>query len=323
MSGPGLVEVLRGELVESVHRVHVVVADGGGNVVRASGDDAHATFLRSALKPFQALPLVTSGAAERYGVTDAELAVACGSHSGEPEHAEAVASMLKKAGLDVGALRCGVHEPRAPRSVHGPLAHNCSGNHAGMLLLQVHLGGEPGRYLEGPSPAQRAIRGAVEEVSGASGHAWAIDGCGAPAVAMPLRVAARMYGRLALPQGVPRATEEGLFRIQRAMTRYPEMVGGTGSFDSDLMGASEDRLVSKAGAEGVQCVGDLSTGMGLALKVEDGAKRAAPPMTVEALRQLAWLDGRAFEVLGEWWRPAVLDASGRRVGEARPVLDLA
>lgn len=317
----GIVEVRRGGEVESRHRVHGAVVDGAGNVVHAMGDPDLVTFLRSAAKPFQALPLVMSGAAERFAVTDAELAVACGSHVGEPMHVTAVARMLSAADLTPDALRCGTHPPRSKASQATPLHHNCSGNHAAMLLLQVHLGGDPARYLDADAPAQRAIVDALTEVAGEAPR-LAVDGCGAPAFALPLRATARAFARLALPQGVGKATAEGLARIRRAMTTHPRLVGGEGSFDSDLMDASEDRLVSKAGAEGVQAVGDLSSGLGLALKVEDGSGRAVAPATVEALRQLAWLEGRAFEVLGDWWRPPVVNFQGRVVGELTPVLKL-
>ena len=320
---PGLVDVLRGGVVESRHRIHLAVVDGRGNLVHALGDPDLVTFLRSAAKPFQAVPLVASGAADRFGLTEAELALACGSHLGEAAHARTAAGMLAKAGLDESALQCGAHPPRSREASATPLCHNCSGKHAGFLLLQKHLGGEPASYLEPASPAQAAVRAAVEEVAGARGAAWATDGCGAPIAALPVRAAARMFARLAMPQGVSKETADALSRLRGAMTRHPGMVGGAGSFDSDLMDAGEDRLVSKTGAEGVQGVGDLASGLGLALKVEDGEKRAVPPATVEALRQLAWLEGRAFEVLGDWWRPRVTNWRGRAVGEVRPVLRLA
>lgn len=319
---PGIVEVLRGGVVESRHRVHVVVADGAGNVVRSAGDPEFVTFLRSSAKPFQALALVTSGAADRWGLTEADLALACGSHMGERLHAEGARGMLAKAGLEEAALQCGAHPGRSAEALVTPLCHNCSGKHAGFLLLQKHLGGDPAAYIDPASPAQRAVRACIEEVAGTTNLSWGTDGCGAPIVAMPLRVGATMFARLAMPQGVSKTTADALQRVARAMARHPGMVGGRGSFDTDLMDASEDRLLSKTGAEGYQGVADLTTGMGLALKVEDGEKRAVAPMTVEALRQLAWLEGRAFEVLGDWWRPAVTNWRGRAVGEVRPVLAL-
>lgn len=318
---PAIVELVRGGVVESRHRVHVVVADARGNVLHAAGDPSLVAFLRSAAKPFQAIPLVASGAADRFSLTPAELALAAGSHVGEPAHARAAEGMLAKGGLDASALRCGTHAPRSAHALVTPIHHNCSGKHAGMLLLQKHLGGDVARYLEPDSPAQARILDAVREVAGGEPK-LAIDGCGAPIFALPLAAIARMAARLAMPQGVPKETADALTRVARAVSQHPEMVGGAGSFDTDLIGASEDRLISKAGAEGVEIVADLATGVGLALKVEDGEKRAVAPMTVEALRQLAWLEGRAFEVLGDWWRPPVKNYQGRVVGEVKPVLAL-
>ena len=331
-AAPVAVEVYRGDVVESVHRVHVAVVDGQGNLVASAGDPDLVTYTRSAAKPFQALPLVTSGAADRHGLTERELAVCCGSHSGEPMHVEAVESIFAKAGLPADLLRCGVH-PIRNKAARAALAgakptmrnHNCSGKHAGMVLLQKHLGGDPARYLDPAGPAQRAIRAALAEVAGVppEGIPVATDGCSAPNFALPLRVAARAFARLAMPTGdLAKETAEGLRRLAAAMTRHPDMVAGTGEFDTDLMDASEDRLVTKVGAEAVQGVGDLATGMGLFLKVEDGSHRATAPATVESLRQLGWLETRAFEVLGEWWMPRLVNHQAIPVGRVKPVLVL-
>lgn len=319
---PG-VEVRRGDVVESAHRVHVAVTDARGDVVRSVGDASLVSFLRSSAKPLQAVPLVAGGAADRHGLTAAELAVVCASHAGEPRHVDAVRRVLARVGLDDASLRCGSHAPRSPDARATPIHHNCSGNHAGLILLQHHLGGDVADYWRPDAAAQRAVVAAVAEIAGEAPRVG-VDGCGIPAFALPLRAAARAFARLALPQGVSKETADALARIRDAMTSHPEMVGGAGSFDTALMNASEDRLVSKSGAEGYQCVGDLATGMGLALKVEDGdpIKRAVPAATIEILRQLGWLEPRAFEVLGDWWRPPVTNFRGDVVGEVRPVLEL-
>lgn len=326
------VELTRGGTVESVHRVHVAVVDGAGNLVAHAGDADVVTFLRSAAKPFQAVPLVASGAADAFGLTDRELALCCGSHAGEPMHVDVVGSILRKGGLDASLLQCGTHPPfnkPARQSLGGqkptPAHHNCSGKHAGMMLVQKHVGADPAKYLDPREPVQRMILDTVAECAGvpASSIRVGTDGCSVPNFALPLAAGARLFARLALPQGVAPATAKALERLRGAMVAHPDMVGGSAErFDTDLMGASEDRLVSKAGAEGVQGVGDLASGMGFLLKVEDGASRAVAPATVEALRQLAWLEGRAFEVLGDWWRPTLTNWSGRVVGETRPVLRL-
>lgn len=323
------VEVIRGDTVESVHRIHLAVVDGAGNLVHELGDASYVTYLRSAAKPFQALPVVTSGAADAFGLTDAELALACGSHSGEPRHVALASGMLAKAGVGPEILQCGTHAPRsklAKDALAGgratPLHHNCSGKHAGMILLQRHLGADPADYWKPGAACQTLALDALREVSACNDIKLGTDGCSVPNVAMPMRNAALLFARLAMPQGVPSATAKGLERLRDAMARHPEIVGGGESFDTDLMGASEDRLVSKIGAEACEGVADLRTGMGLFVKVEDGATRALAPAVVEALRQLAWLEGRAFEVLGEWWMPGVRNWAGRDVGRVKPVLRL-
>jgi L-asparaginase II len=298
--------------------------DVQGNLVQHVGDPDFVTFLRSAAKPFQALPLVESGAADAFGLTQEELALCCGSHGGEPRHVRVVEGIFAKAGVSADLLRCGTHPLWSKAAKEGlaggkptPKNHNCSGKHAGMMALQKHLGADPADYLDPKSPAQQAILAAVARTAGLdlSEVRTGTDGCSVPNFAVPLRAGARMFARLAAGEGK-------LARLRDVMMAHPENVGGSERFDTDLMGAADERLVTKAGAEGVQGVGDTATGMGLLLKVEDGASRAVAPATVEALRQLAWLEGRAFEVLGDWWRPAITNWSGRLVGETRPVLRL-
>src|SRR5581483_1598448 len=283
------VEVTRGSTVESVHRVHVAVVDGAGGLVAHAGDPSLLTFLRSAAKPFQAVPLVASGAADAFGLTEEELALCCGSHAGEPMHVALAESMLRKGGLSADLLQCGTHPPfnKPGRAALAgakptPLHHNCSGKHAGMMLTQKHLGADPARYFEPDALVQRRILDAIAACAGvpASDVRVGTDGCSVPNFALPLAAGARLFARLAMPQGVAPEIATALARLQRAMTRHPHLVGGSAErFDTDLMGASEDRLVSKAGAEGVQGVGDLASGMGLLLKVEDGASRAVGPAT--------------------------------------------
>lgn len=318
----GRVVALRAGVVESAHRVHVAVVDGAGNVVASLGDPNLLTFPRSALKPFQVLALVTSGAADRFDLTPEEIALACGSHWGEPMHLRVAASMLKKGGFEETALQCGAHEAWGPESTSSLLGHNCSGKHAGFLLLAKHLGEDPSRYLDPSSRTQQAVRAGVAAACGIPDLTWGTDGCSAPTAAMPLRAAARMFARLALPQGVPAETAAALRRIAEAMRVHPEMVGGPRDLDTAVMGAAEDRVVTKMGAEAFEGVADLTTGMGLALKVEDGAERALGPAVVDTLRQLGWLEGRAFEVLGDWWRPAIRNHAGRVVGEIVPRFEL-
>ncbi len=318
---PFHVRVTRNDVPESEHRIHVVVADPAGNVRHLGGDPDRVVFPRSAMKPFQALAVLTSGAADAFGFSDEELAVVTGSHNGEDAHVAAVRSILLKVDLPESALRCGTHAPfhaataarlgEAFTSIH----HNCSGKHAGMLALAKHLGQDPATYLNPEGLTQRAIREAIAGVAEmpATSIIVATDGCSAPAHAIPLAKAAMLYARLARPEAAPESYRNALSRIAGAMRKHPWFVAGSERFDTDLMDSAE-LLIAKRGAEGVEGVADLASGLGMLIKVEDGADRATAPATVEACRQMSWLDIRSFETLGDHWRPVLLNAAGKVVG---------
>ncbi|HEX8190188.1 MAG TPA: asparaginase [Pyrinomonadaceae bacterium] len=341
-AGEPLVLVTRGSFVESVHRGHVVAVDGRGRTVAVLGSAGAVTFIRSAAKPFQAMPLVASGAAERFGLDDRELAVACGSHDATPAHTEAVVSMLGKAGLSASDLNCGPHEPyskeaaealRARGERPSPVHNNCSGNHAGMLALAAHLGADVANYHRAESPAQRAVFRAVSQFSGLAVEeiGYAVDNCAAPTFALSVGVMARMFARLVTPgppaPGAARAVVGAHVarRIVGAMTSHPEMVEGEGELDTELMRAAPGRLVSKVGAEGIYAAGVLPCdrwpdGLGLACKIEGGDKgdRARPRVAVEALRQLGVLGDAELESLSGFARQTLKNHRGEEVGEARP-----
>ena len=331
-----LVEVWRGSIVESRHRGHFAAVDGAGRLVASLGEPETVTYLRSSAKPFQAVPLLTSGAAERFGLTADELAVACGSHSGEDLHAETVARMLVKIGLDEGFLKCGVHEPfdrataerlRASGEGPSPLRNNCSGKHAGMLALSRQLGAPPEAYDDPAGPVQQSILSAVSQFSGlrAGEMAVATDGCGVPVFGLPVRTMAHMFARLvAPPADFERATRGACARLVAAMTRYPELVGGTAErFDTEVMRAGAGRLVSKIGAEGVYTAGVLPCerwpkGLGLAFKIEDGEdRRARSTIAIEALRQLDVLDEDAYKTLSPYASFPVHNHRGEIIGKIR------
>ena len=331
-----LVEVRRGSLTESRHRGHIVAVDPEGKVRARRGEPETVTFLRSSAKPHQAIPLVASGAADRFGFTEPELAIACGSHSGEPLHTETVARMLAKIGLDVSALKCGAHEPfnakaaqalRAGGAQPTALHNNCSGKHAGMLALALHLGAPVETYDQPDNPVQLAIVRAVAQFSGVPVEeiALGIDGCGAPVFGVTVQAMAWMYARLVNP---PAAFEEetraAVRRIVAAMLAHPELVGGTTErFDTELMRAARGRVVSKVGAEGVYTAGILPTerwpqGLGLAFKIEDGENmRARPTVVIESLRQLGALDEMALAALAPYASFPIRNHRGETVGEVR------
>jgi L-asparaginase II len=314
-----LAAVRRGALVESVHRGRLAVCDPEGNVLEAVGDPEAYIYARSSAKPFQALPLVLSGAAEAFGLTDEELAVACASHNAEEPHLAAVRSILEKAGLTEDDLQSGAHlplyEPEAdklirsgedPRPIHG----NCSGKHAGMLAVCVHEGYEIATYRDPGHPLQRRILGLIAEVCGLREDEVlkAGDNCGVPAFALPLRSFATGLARVATRNALPDELALAALRIGDAMREHPFMVAGTGRFDTDLMRSTD--LLVKGGAEAVLAVGSRD-GWGMVLKISDGALRGVRPVA------LAALGGMGIEV-----PEAVSDIRGlhgEKVGEIWPL----
>ena len=336
-----LVEVRRGGITESRHRGHVVAVEPDGNMVAQLGAFETVTFLRSSAKPFQALPLVVSGAADRFGFTEREVALVCASHNGEPIHTELAASMLKKIGLGPEALKCGVHEPysveaaqqlrdrgEAPNALH----NNCSGKHAGMLALALHLNAPIETYNQAEHPVQIAIGKAIAQFSGVpiEDLAVGIDGCAVPVFGMSVRAMALAYARLvAPPASFDQATREACARIVRVMSTYPELIGGTSDrLDTEIMRAAPGLLVSKVGAEGVYTAGILPGekwphGLGLALKIEDGDdRRARPTVVIEALRQLGVLRDESLEAVARYDFFPVLNRPGEVVGEVRAHFEL-
>lgn len=336
-----LVEVTRGPVVESVHRGHFVAVDGDGRVVASLGAPGVVTYVRSAAKPIQALPLITTGGADRFGVEPHELAVACGSHNGEEIHTRAAASLLSKAGLDPSHLKCGAHEPygkgaaealRAQGRKPTPLHNNCSGNHAGLLALAVHLGSPPESYDQPGGRAQREVFAAIARFSGvAAGELrFATDGCGIPAFALPLRAIALMHARLAAPpRDFDDAERAACGRVVSAMLAHPELVEGDGELDTEVMRAGGGRLVSKVGAEGIYAAAVLPSGrwpagLGLACKIEDGDRgdRARPRAAVELLRQLGLLPAELPGVLAQLADPFIRNHRGDHVGRYTPAFRL-
>lgn len=337
-----LVEVWRGSIVESRHRGHLIAVDGNGNIVAALGSPDNVTYIRSSGKPFQAIPLITSGAADHFAFTVQEIAIACGSHSGEPAHVATVGSMLQKIGLDERALRCGVHEPfsadvarELARNQQPPnvLQNNCSGKHAGMLALAKRVGAPTETYDNWTNPAQQMIAKTISRFADlpVDSIAIGVDGCGVPVFGIPVRAMALMYARLVSPPDTfDTVTRDACKRIVQAMIDFPEMVGGSKNrLDTELIKVGEKRLISKIGAEGVYTVGVLPCkewpkGLGLALKIEDGDdQRARPPAVIEALRQLGVLANSELAALSSYAPTAITNRRGERVGEARAAFALA
>ena len=338
---PVVIEVTRGTEVESVHRGSIAVVTGDGGPVASLGKVTTRIFYRSAAKPFQAIPLIESGAADRYRLTPVELAVIIGSHSGEAIHREVVRSILAKAELPVDALQCGVHMPfdegttkalRAAGERPDLLHNNCSGKHAGMLALARQMGAPTETYLDPTHPVQRMILTYVAQFAGVREEevGIAVDGCSAPVFAVPLEAMARSYARLvAPPDDLPERSQEAARRVVAAMVEAPEMVGGTRQrLDTDLMRALPGQIVSKVGAEGVQLLGLLPCpryprGLGIAIKIEDGdTRRARDPVVLETLRQLGLFESGLPDSLTGYARSQVTNHRRLPVGEVRPAFAL-
>jgi L-asparaginase II len=284
---------------------------------------------------------VSSGAADRFGFSEREVAIACGSHNGEPIHVETVRSMLGKIGLPESALKCGAHEPYSADVARDlirkseqptPLQNNCSGKHAAMLALAKHVGAPIETYDELSHPVQQMILKAVSDFSDVPVKeiSIGIDGCGVPVFGISVRAMALMYARLvAAPQNMPAEVRETCQRIVKAMIKFPEMIGGTKDrLDTELIRAGAGKLISKIGAEGVYTVGvlpssDWPNAVGFALKVEDGDdKRARPPAVIDALRQLGVLSASELEKLSSYSPIVITNRRGERTGQARAAFNL-
>ncbi len=352
-----LVEVTRGRIVESLHVGAIAVVDSRGRLIAAAGDPAWATFLRSSAKPFQALPLVESGAATAYGLDERELAVACASHSGSPAHQEAVRSLQRKAGVQPEDLLCGTHPvgdraeaERLMRAGQPPtsLHHNCSGKHSAMLALARYRWGgvsspEGHSYIDPAGALQQEILGAFAAMCAVDPAQVevGIDGCSAPNFAVPLERAAHAAARLMDPAGLEEARQQACASITAAMMTHPEMVAGEGRFDTVLIRAGHGRWIAKAGAEGYQLIGVRAgaagrgaPALGIALKVSDGdttmrteplgesPARAAPLVAIEVLRQLRLLDEEDQVALAGFDQRPLTNWRGLTTGEIRPAFVL-
>ena len=325
---PLVVEVTRGKMTESRHRVSAVVVDSEGRVAFRAGDPAAAVYPRSSVKPVQALALIESGAAEAQSCSDQEIALACASHAGEAEHVETAAAWLARIGCGEGDLECGSHLPYSwpatadllrrgqdPSQLH----NNCSGKHTGFLTLARHQNWQTKGYIDYAHPVQQRLLGLLESMCGLdlSTAPWGIDGCGIPTIAIPLANVALAMARLGVPDDQPERRQAACHRVRRAMSAHPRLVSGSGLFCTRVIETTAGRALVKTGAEGVYAASFPELGLGAALKAEDGAGRAS-----EAT--MAYLLAR-FEILGEAETAALADLLetpvknrvGRTVGHIR------
>jgi len=331
-ANPLVVEVTRGSMVESRHRAAVAVVDADGKVVQAWGDIEQPIYGRSAIKPLQALPLIESGAADKHDVSVAEIALACASHNGEPRHVELVLAWLKRIGCAVEDLECGGHMPYHDPSVEtlvrsgtrpSALYNNCSGKHAGFLCTARHLGEATRGYINLEHPVQQRIVGVLEQICGTdlSKAGRGIDGCGIPVIAIPLGNMAMGMARLVDTGGLPQARVAAAKRIVAAMAEEPFLVAGTDRFCTQIMNVVGQKVVLKTGAEGVYVAALRDLGLGVALKVDDGAGRAAETAMGQVLRHLGVIAADEARKLADILTPPVRNRVGRETGRVKPAAD--
>jgi L-asparaginase II len=318
--------------VENIHFGSIAVVDATGRLLYSAGDPDAMVFTRSALKPFQALPFVLADGPARFGLTLDELALLCASHSGEEKHVAGVESILGKIGLDERDLECGCAAPLYYDAVGLPapagrrwrtLHHNCSGKHSGFLAWCRLHGAPTHGYVAPQHPLQQAIRATLAEaVQIDEAHLpTGIDGCSAPNYAMPLARLAHLYARLA-QGGLDARLGAALGDLYDAMTKRPDLVSGEARTDLAWMSAGQGDWVAKVGADAVQAIGVRSAGLGIAIKVTDGASRALHPATWSVLEQLGLLDAHRRELLAPWRAPVIRNARGNVAGDIRAVFTL-
>jgi L-asparaginase II len=323
---PVLVRIWRGGAVESQHRGAWAVADVTGRVVVGAGAWDRPVFVRSSIKSLQALPLLESGAAERFRFSDAEIALAVSSHNAEPCHTETVAALLARLGLSVADLKCGPQPPGDPETrarlraegLHPTAIHNnCSGKHAGFLALALHLGVPVGDYIEPESPGQVLVREAVRDMSGAAEGelTTAIDGCSAPTFRMPLRGLAGAFARLSNPEELPPDRRAACERMLRAVAEHPVLIAGSRDrICTAISRATNGRLFPKIGGDAVYGIGVRGSGRGLAVKMDDGSNRGLHAVVVALLRRFRFADAKELEALSTYEQRSIRNWAGLETG---------
>lgn len=316
---PALLRLFRAGRLESIHRGAWVLVDLDGAVIEAAGDPDQSIFARSSSKSLQALPLIESGAADRFGFDQRHLALALASHSGEPMHVRVAADGLARIGLDADALQCG---PQAPSNAAPPveaerIINNCSGKHVGFLAVTVHLGADPATYLDPTSGVQMQVRAAVQDMTDtpADELGSAIDGCSAPTYRLPLSSLALGLARMANPDGLAPERIAACRRLTDAARAHPELVAGTHEkFCTDILRATKGRVFAKIGAEGVYVFGVVGEGLGFAGKVDDGNARGLYTLMVDLLVRRRLITSAEAAALDRWGTTTLRNWDGLEVG---------
>ncbi len=292
-----LVEIWRADFLECQHRGHAVVSDAAGNIIASWGDPDQVILPRSSSKMLQALPLIETGAAEAFGLNTEQLALSCASHNSAAIHTDRVQTWLAGMGLNDDDFRCGSHQPKDDAARHAlrdngqspcQMHNNCSGKHSGFLTVNKHIGGHS-EYTEVDHPLQKAVKEAFEEMTGIDTPGYGIDGCNAPNFATSVTGLARAAARMADPSGLGAARENAARKLVSAMRKHPLLVAGEGRACSELMPAMDGKVAIKTGAEGVYVAILSEQGLGVALKIEDGATRASEAAMAAILVRLGVL----------------------------------
>lgn len=316
---PPLLRLFRSGQLESIHRGAWVLVDVDGAIIEGSGDSEQTIYPRSASKSLQALPLVESGAADRFGFDDRHLALALASHSGQPIHTRVAADGLDRLGLDASALQCG---PQRPFGVGPPaeaqrIINNCSGKHVGFLAVAVHLGTDPVDYLDPKGTVQQQVRAAVVDMTDTPAEELgdALDGCSAPTFHLPLSALALGLARVANPDGLAPERAAACRRLTDAAQAHPELVAGTDErFCTDILRVTGGRIFAKIGAEGVYVFGIVGEGLGFAGKVDDGNARGLYPVMIDLLLRRGLISRREAEALDQWGTSTLRNWDGLEIG---------
>ncbi|SFL48072.1 asparaginase [Paenibacillus sp. 1_12] len=324
-----IIHILRGALTESRHIAHVAVMDINRKLIASAGDSCYYTFARSTAKLLQAIPLLEAGGAERLHLDDKQIALLCASHNGEDDHARMVNHTLHQLELDESALCCGVHEPfheptaerlKQSNQPISPLRNNCSGKHTGMLALAQILEVSTQSYIEITHPVQQRMLHIIADMSNISSEQITLgtDGCGVPVFAMPLEALAYAYAQLGNPINLSPSRAEACNRIIGAISREPYYLAGSDRFDTRLIEVTKGRIIGKMGAEGIFALCIPEKSWGIALKIEDGAKRALYPAVMETLIQLKLLQEQEIEALRSFHQPDIRNCHDQIVGSIQP-----
>ena len=333
MSATVLVNVERGNLVESIHRGHIAIVNAKGEVLSSMGDIDKVVYARSSMKPLQAIPIVETGAADRYGLNDWDLSLTCASHNGEEQHTDRVASILERLELKVDDLQCGTHNPRWPAAYEKlvrsgeevtPIYNNCSGKHSGMLATARHMQETTADYYRIDHPVQQRILAVISEMTEVPAEEIeiGIDGCGVPVHGVPMKNLALSFAKLADPSELSETRQQAIGKVTTAMMAAPEMVAGTERFCTDFMKVMQGKMFGKTGAEGVYCIGIPEAGIGIAVKIEDGNGRATSSVVVEVLSQLNLINEEEKKQLASYHFPELLNARKEKIGMLRPAFSL-